>query len=86
MTLLLIFGLRNFFILIQRRRMELKEKKKKNRPHNANALNISRLISPMIRLCNVCNVLKLDTHAEMEMIIVRNMHKIIRKLYFKNNQ
>ena len=43
--------------------------------HNGNPLNITRLISPMVQLCNVCNVVKLDTHGRMN--IVRNMHKIV---------
>ena len=35
-------------------------------------------------LCNVCSVLKINTHEQMN--IFRNMHKIVSKLYFKNNQ
>ena len=52
-ALVYFLGLRNFYILIQCR-MELKKKTK--RPHNANALNIARLVSPMVWSCNLCNV------------------------------
>ena len=62
-----------------------KKENQKNRPHIANALNITGLISPMVRSCNVWNVLKLDVHEQMN--VVGNMHKyIVRKLYLKNSQ
>ena len=56
----------------------------KKRLHNANTLSIARLISPILRSFNVYNVLKLNTHEQVN--IVRNMHKIVSKQFFKNNQ
>ena len=55
----------------------------KKSPHDATALNIARLRSPMARSCNVCNVLKFDTHERFN--IAKNMHKSVSKLHFKNN-
>ena len=55
----------------------------RNCPHNAKVLNIARLISPMIRSFNVCNVLRLNTYDGAN--IVRNIHKVVSRLCFKNN-
>ena len=54
----------------------------KNYPHNTGALNIVHLISPMVRSFNVCNLLKLNAYDQVN--IVKNMQKIISRLYFKN--
>ena len=54
-----------------------------NCPHNSKVLNIVRLISPMVRSFNVCNVLKINSYDRLN--IVRNMHKVVSKLYFENN-
>ena len=59
-------------------------KRKKPCPGNANASNIAHLLSWMVRMYNVCNILKLDTHERLN--IVRIILEIISKLYFRNNQ
>ena len=51
---------------------------------NVSALIIDCLISQIVLSCNVCNVLKVNTHEPLN--IVKNMYEVVSKLYFKNNR